>query len=69
MRDSRPQLLDILFDDAFTTEKGPLHNIQQRATQSCRTRSAAPLVPCRQLQTGYFSAGNGQCQLDDALTL
>ncbi|CAI1025759.1 Zn-ribbon-containing, possibly RNA-binding protein and truncated derivatives [Serratia quinivorans] len=31
MRDSRPQLLDSLFDDANTEDKGPLHNVQQRA--------------------------------------
>lgn len=31
MRDSRPQLLDVLFDDASAEDKGPLHNIQQRA--------------------------------------
>ncbi|NIG98516.1 MAG: DUF721 domain-containing protein [Serratia symbiotica] len=31
MRDSRPQLLDVLFDDALTTNKAPLHNIQQHA--------------------------------------
>ncbi|MGQ8843609.1 DUF721 domain-containing protein [Serratia plymuthica] len=31
MRDSRPQLLDVLFDDASAEDKGPLHNVQQRA--------------------------------------
>ncbi len=31
MRDSRPQLLDVLFDDASAGSKGPLHNVQQRA--------------------------------------
>jgi len=31
MRDSCPQLLDVLFDDAHTTDKAPLHNVQQHA--------------------------------------
>lgn len=32
MRENRPQLLDVLFDDAVAAENGPLHNVQQRAT-------------------------------------
>lgn len=31
MRDSRPQLLDVLFDNTFATEKNTLYKVQQRA--------------------------------------
>ncbi|MFI0488528.1 MAG: DUF721 domain-containing protein [Yersinia sp. (in: enterobacteria)] len=31
MRESRPQLLDVLFDDAIAAENGPLNNVQQHA--------------------------------------
>ena len=77
MRDSRPQLLDVLFDDASAGSKGPLHNVQQRAVALLKLNRAvkgllpAPLhpVPRREFPTGYFSARNGKCQLDDALAL
>ncbi|HEJ8042350.1 DUF721 domain-containing protein [Serratia marcescens] len=54
MRDSRPQLLDVLFDDASAGSKGPLHNVQQRAVALLKLNRAvkgllpAPLHPwCR----------------------
>lgn len=48
MRDSRPQLLDILFDDASATEKGPLHNVQQRATALLKlNRAVKGLLPAQ----------------------
>ena len=51
MRDSRPQLLDVLFDDASAGSKGPLHNVQQRAVALLKLNRAvkgllpAPLHP------------------------
>lgn len=48
MRDSRPQLLDILFDDASATEKGPLHNVQQRAVALLKlNRAVRGLLPAQ----------------------
>ncbi|HEI8866863.1 TPA: DUF721 domain-containing protein [Serratia odorifera] len=54
MRDSRPQLLDVLFDEASAADKGPLHNVQQRAVALLKLNRAvkgllpAPLHPwCR----------------------
>ena len=54
MRDSRPQLLDILFDDASSTEQSPLRNVQQRAAALLKLNRAvkgllpAPMQPwCR----------------------
>ncbi|VXD07826.1 conserved hypothetical protein [Enterobacterales bacterium 8AC] len=48
MRDSRPQLLDVLFDDALTTEKGPLHNVQQRALALLKlNRAVRGLLPAQ----------------------
>lgn len=49
MRDSRPQLLDILFDDASVTEQGPLYQVQQRAMALLKlNRAVTGLLP-RQL--------------------
>ncbi|MGL6147023.1 MAG: DUF721 domain-containing protein [Plesiomonas sp.] len=46
MRDSRPQLLDALFDDDAAAEKGPLHNIQQRAMALLKlNRAVKGLLP------------------------
>jgi hypothetical protein len=48
MRDSRPQLLDILFDDASAAEKGPLHNVQQRAVALLKlNRAVRGLLPAQ----------------------
>jgi hypothetical protein len=54
MRDSRPQLLDILFDDASSTEQSPLRIVQQRAAALLKLNRAvkgllpAPMQPwCR----------------------
>lgn len=54
MRDSRPQLLDVLFDDASAGSKGTLQNVQQRAVALLKLNRAvkgllpAPLHPwCR----------------------
>ena len=48
MRDSRPQLLDALFDDALTAGKGPLHNIQQRAIALLKlNRAVKSLLPAQ----------------------
>ncbi|AHG21214.1 hypothetical protein Z042_17595 [Chania multitudinisentens RB-25] len=48
MRDSRPQLLDVLFDDASATEKGPLHNVQQRAVALLKlNRAVTGLLPAQ----------------------
>lgn len=48
MRDSRPQLLDVLFDDALTTEKGPLHDVQQRALALLKlNRAVRGLLPAQ----------------------
>lgn len=53
MRDSRPQLLDALFDDALTTaDKTPLHNIQKHAlalhelNRTVKSLLPAPLHLC-----------------------
>ncbi|CAI0932429.1 DUF721 domain-containing protein [Serratia ficaria] len=46
MRDSRPQLLDVLFDDASAEDKGPLHNVQQRAVALLKlNRAVKGLLP------------------------
>ncbi|CAI1050077.1 DUF721 domain-containing protein [Serratia grimesii] len=46
MRDSRPQLLDSLFDDASAEDKGPLHNVQQRAVALLKlNRAVKGLLP------------------------
>lgn len=46
MRDSRPQLLDALFDDDAAAEKGSLHNIQQRAIALLKlNRAVKGLLP------------------------
>lgn len=48
MRDSRPQLLDALFDDSLTAEKGPLQNIQQRAIALLKlNRAVKGLLPAQ----------------------
>ena len=48
MRDSRPQLLDVLFDDAAAAEKGPLHNVQQRAIALLKlNRAVRGLLPAQ----------------------
>ena len=48
MRDSRPQLLDVLFDDATAAEKGPLHNVQQRALALLKlNRAVRGLLPAQ----------------------
>lgn len=48
MRDSRPQLLDVLFDDALTAEQGPLHNVQQRAVALLKlNRAVRGLLPAQ----------------------
>lgn len=77
MRENRPQLLDVLFDDAVAAENGPLHNVQQRATALLKLNRAVKglpftitaVVPCRKLSTECFSARDSECQLVDALTL
>lgn len=51
MRDSRPQLLDVLFDDASAGSKGTLQNVQQRAVALLKLNRAvkgllpAPCIP------------------------
>lgn len=51
MRDSRPQLVDVLFDDASGADKGPLHNVQQRAVALLKlNRAVKGLLPA-QLQS------------------
>ncbi|MFL4557346.1 DUF721 domain-containing protein [Yersinia kristensenii] len=50
MRESRPQLLDILFDDAIAAENGPLHNVQQRATALLKLNRAVKGLLPSQLQ-------------------
>ncbi len=54
MRDSRPQLLDVLFDDASSVDKSPLRLVQQRAAALLKLNRAvkgllpAPMKPwCR----------------------
>ncbi|MCX2957597.1 MAG: DciA family protein, partial [Serratia symbiotica] len=48
MRDSRPQLLDVLFDDALTADKAPLHNVQQHALALLRlNRAVKSLLPAQ----------------------
>jgi len=54
MRDSRPQLIEILFDDASATDKDPLQQVQQRAVALLKLNRAvkgllpSPLQPwCR----------------------
>ncbi|CAL10788.1 DUF721 domain-containing protein [Yersinia enterocolitica] len=50
MRESRPQLLDVLFDDAIAAENGPLHNVQQRATALLKLNRAVKGLLPSQLQ-------------------
>ncbi|HHW4638352.1 TPA: DUF721 domain-containing protein [Yersinia enterocolitica] len=50
MRESRPQLLDVLFDDAMAAENGPLHNVQQRATALLKLNRAVKGLLPSQLQ-------------------
>lgn len=50
MRENRPQLLDVLFDDAVAAEKGPLHNVQQRATALLKINRAVKGLLPSQLQ-------------------
>ncbi|WP_174634538.1 DUF721 domain-containing protein [Yersinia thracica] len=50
MRESRPQLLDILFDDAIAAENGSLHNVQQRATALVKLNRAVKGLLPSQLQ-------------------
>jgi hypothetical protein len=46
MRDSRPQLLDVLFDDASAGGKSPLQSVQQRATALLKlNRAVKGLLP------------------------
>lgn len=48
MRDSRPQLLDVLFDDALTADKAPLHNVQQHALALFKlNRAVKSLLPAQ----------------------
>jgi hypothetical protein len=48
MRDSRPQLLDVLFDEASAADKGPLHNVQQRAVALLKlNRAVKGLLPAQ----------------------
>lgn len=48
MRDSRPQLLDVLFDDASAGEKSPLKSVQQRATALLKLNHAVKgLLPAQ----------------------
>ena len=49
MRDSRPQLLDVLFDDASAGSKGTLQNVQQRAVALLKLNRAVKAccpLPC-----------------------
>ncbi|CQI94799.1 Protein of uncharacterised function (DUF721) [Yersinia rohdei] len=50
MRVNRPQLLDVLFDDAIAAENGPLHNVQQRATALLKLNRAVKGLLPSQLQ-------------------
>lgn len=50
MRENRPQLLDVLFDDAVAAENGPLHNVQQRATALLKLNRAVKGLLPSQLQ-------------------
>ncbi|MGY2798656.1 hypothetical protein ACVWV0_002832 [Ewingella americana] len=46
MRDSRPQLLDVLFDDASSADKSPLRLVQQRAAALLKlNRAVKSLLP------------------------
>jgi hypothetical protein len=46
MRDSRPQLLDVLFDDASSADKSPLRLVQQRAAALLKlNRAVKGLLP------------------------
>lgn len=48
MRDSRPQLLDVLFDDTLTEDKAPLHNVQQHALALLKlNRTVKSLLPAK----------------------
>ncbi|MCC8373086.1 MULTISPECIES: DUF721 domain-containing protein [Photorhabdus] len=48
MRDSRPQSLDVLFEDAAAVEKSPLHVIQQRAFALLKlNRAVVSLLPAQ----------------------
>ncbi|CRY54517.1 MULTISPECIES: DUF721 domain-containing protein [Yersinia] len=50
MRENRPQLLDVLFDDAIAAENGPLHHVQQRATALLKLNRAVKGLLPSQLQ-------------------
>lgn len=46
MRNNRPQLLDVFFDDASATDKSPLHVVQQRAVALLKlNRAVKSLLP------------------------
>ncbi|AGB81069.1 Zn-ribbon-containing, possibly RNA-binding protein and truncated derivatives [Serratia rubidaea] len=48
MRDSRPQLLDVLFSESSSADKGPLHNVQQRAAALLKlNRAVRGLLPAQ----------------------
>ncbi|MFI8415189.1 DUF721 domain-containing protein [Serratia sp. NPDC078593] len=48
MRDSRPQLLDVLFFEPSGADKGPLHNVQQRAVALLKlNRAVKGLLPAQ----------------------
>lgn len=48
MRDSRPQLLDVLFSESSSADKGPLHNVQQRAAALLKlNRAVKGLLPAQ----------------------
>ncbi|NIG62617.1 MAG: DUF721 domain-containing protein [Serratia symbiotica] len=48
MRDSRPQLLDVLFDDPLTADKLQLHNVQQQALALLKlNRAVKNLLPAQ----------------------
>ncbi|MGL6017461.1 MAG: DUF721 domain-containing protein [Gibbsiella quercinecans] len=48
MRDSRPQLLDFLFTEASAANKGPLHDVQQRAIALLKlNRAVKGLLPAQ----------------------
>ncbi|CAQ83212.1 MULTISPECIES: DUF721 domain-containing protein [Photorhabdus] len=48
MRDSRPQSLDVLFEDAAAIEKNPLHIVQQRAVALLKlNRAVISLLPAQ----------------------
>ncbi|WP_434524084.1 DUF721 domain-containing protein [Photorhabdus asymbiotica] len=48
MRDSRPQSLDVLFEDTAAIEKNPLHIVQQRAVALLKlNRAVISLLPAQ----------------------